>query len=53
MKISTFIFVILVLAIEMGNCQQNAKRVQFKGNVPDFYKHYSPFTDPGEYALFV
>ncbi len=40
---------IFALAISSGNCQ-NAKPVQFKGTVPDFYKQYSHFTDPGEYA---
>jgi formylglycine-generating enzyme required for sulfatase activity len=53
MKTSTLIFMIFFLAIAGGNCQQNVKppkNVLFTGSVPDFYKQYSPFTDPGEYV---
>lgn len=53
MKTSTLILAIFVLTITGANCQQNIKHLKplkFNGTVPDFYKKYSPFTDPGEYA---
>jgi sulfatase modifying factor 1 len=53
MKTTTFILMIFVLTITGCNSQQNVKlpeKVQFNGSVLDFYKQYSSFTDPGEYA---
>jgi len=53
MKTFALIFLISVLTIKGGNSQQNVKQtenVQFHGSVLDFYKQYSSFTDPGEYA---
>ncbi len=44
---------IFILTITGCNSQQNVKQtknVQFHGSVLDFYKQYSSFTDPGEYA---
>ena len=44
---------IFVLTITGCKSQQNVKltkNVQFNGSVLDFYKQYSSFTDPGEYA---
>jgi len=44
---------ISILTITGGNSQQNVKQTkntQFNGSVLDFYKQYSSFTDPGEYA---
>lgn len=53
MKTTVLIFMIFVLTITGGNSQQNVKQtknIQFSGSVLDFYKQYSSFTDPGEYA---
>lgn len=53
MKTTTLIFMISILTITGCNSQQNVKTTankQFKGSVLDFYKQYSSFTDPGEYA---
>jgi sulfatase modifying factor 1 len=53
MKTIVLIFMIFVLTITGCNSQQNVKltkNVQFNGSVTDFYKQYSSFTDPGEYA---
>lgn len=52
MKTTILILMIFVLAIAGGSCQQDinlTKNVQFNGSVPDFYKQYSSFTDPGKY----
>jgi hypothetical protein len=53
MKSIAFIFMIPILTITGCNSQQNVKltkNVQFNGSVLDFYKQYSSYTDPGEYA---
>jgi hypothetical protein len=53
MKTIALIFMISILTIIGCNSQQNVKltkNVQFNGSVLDFYKQYSSFTDPGEYA---
>ena len=53
LKTIVLIFMIFVLTITGCNSQQNVKlpkNVQFNGSVLDFYKQYSSFTDPGEYA---
>jgi formylglycine-generating enzyme len=53
MKTIALIFMISILTITGCNSQQNVKltkNVQFNGSVLDFYKQYSSFTDPGEYA---
>jgi sulfatase modifying factor 1 len=53
MKNIVSIFMISILTIIGCNSQQNVKltkNVQFNGSVLDFYKQYSSFTNPGEYA---
>jgi hypothetical protein len=53
LKTIVLIFMIPILTITECNSQQNInldKNVQFNGSVLDFYKQYSEFTDPGEYA---
>ena len=53
MKNTVSIFMISILTVIGCGSQQNmkpAKIVQFHGPVLDFYKRYSSFTDPGEYA---
>jgi formylglycine-generating enzyme required for sulfatase activity len=53
MKTIVLIFMISILTITGSNSQQNVKQtenVQFHGSVLEFYKQYSEFTDPGEYA---
>ena len=53
MKTIVLIFMISILTITGSYSQQNVKltkNVQFNGSVLDFYKQYSSFTDPGEYA---
>ena len=53
MKTTLIFFMIFFLAVTVSNSQQNVKltnNLQFNGSVLDFYKQYSPFTDPGEYA---
>jgi hypothetical protein len=53
MKTTVLVLVISLLAIKVCNSQQDVKSTrnqQFKGPVLDFYKQYSSFTDPGEYA---
>jgi len=53
MKTIALIFMISILTITGCNSQQNVKltkNVQFNGSVLEFYKQYSSFTDPGEYA---
>jgi hypothetical protein len=53
MKTTLLIFMVFVLTITVSNAQQNVKptkNVQVNGSVPDFYKQYSSFLDPGEYA---
>jgi formylglycine-generating enzyme required for sulfatase activity len=53
MKTTVLIFMISILTITGGNSQQNVKQtenIQFSGSVLDFYRQYSSFTDPGEYA---
>jgi hypothetical protein len=53
MKTIFLIFMISILTITGGNSQQNVKltkKVQFNGSVPEFYKQYSFFTDPGKYS---
>src|ERR1035437_101835 len=49
MKNTVIIFMISILTISVGNAQQNVKFTG-KESVMDFYKQYSSFTDPGEYA---
>jgi sulfatase modifying factor 1 len=49
MKTIAFIFMISFLTITGGNSQQNVKFTG-KESVLDFYRQYSSFTDPGEYA---
>jgi hypothetical protein len=49
MKTTILIFMIFILTITGCNSQQNVKFTG-KESVLDFYKHYSTFTDPGEYA---
>ena len=44
---------ISILTITRGNSQQNVKQtknIQFSDSVLEFYKQYSSYTDPGEYA---
>jgi formylglycine-generating enzyme len=53
MKTITLIFSIFILTISGCDAQQNVKTTeykQFSGSVLEFYKQYSSFTDPGEYA---
>lgn len=53
MKSAVLSIMIFFLAITMCNSQQNSKlnkNVQFDGSVLEFYKQYSTYTDPGEYA---
>ena len=53
MKTTVLIFMISILTITGCNSQQNVKltkNIQFNDSVLDFYKQYSSFTDPGEYA---
>ena len=53
MKTTALIFMISILILTGGNSQQNIKQTenaQFHGSVLEFYKEYSSFTDPGEYA---
>jgi formylglycine-generating enzyme len=53
MKTTTLIFMISILTITVCSSQQSIKPTeikQFNGSVLDFYKQYSSFTDPGEYA---
>jgi formylglycine-generating enzyme len=53
MKTISLIFMISILTITGCNSRQNGKltkNVQFNGSVLEFYKQYSLFTDPGEYA---
>ena len=49
MKTTIFILLISILTITGCNSQQNVKFTG-KESVLDFYKQYSTFTDPGEYA---
>jgi formylglycine-generating enzyme required for sulfatase activity len=52
-KAISLILLISILTITECNCQQNVKptkNVQSNGSALDFYKQYSSFTDPGEYA---
>ncbi|MBN2275918.1 MAG: SUMF1/EgtB/PvdO family nonheme iron enzyme [Bacteroidales bacterium] len=53
MKTTAFIFMISILTITGCYSQQSSEsteNLQFNGSVLDFYKQYSSFTDPGEYA---
>jgi formylglycine-generating enzyme required for sulfatase activity len=53
MKTIVLIFMISFLTIIRVNSQQKVKPTetkQFSGSILDFYKQYSEFTDPGEYA---
>jgi len=53
MKTTVLIFIISILTITICSSQQIFKPTetkQFSGSVLDFYKQYSSFTDPGEYA---
>ena len=50
MKTLVFSIVCFVLAITDCFSQQNVKLTGFNGSVPDFYKQYSFYTDPGEYS---
>ena len=49
MKKTALVFMISILTITGGNSQQNIK-FSGKESVLDFYRQYSSFTDPGEYA---
>jgi formylglycine-generating enzyme len=49
MKNTVLIFMISILSISGCNSKQNVKFTG-KESVLDFYKQYSTFTDPGEYA---
>jgi formylglycine-generating enzyme len=49
MKNTVLIFMISILTLTRCNSQQNVKFTG-KESVLDFYKRYSTFTDPGEYA---
>jgi formylglycine-generating enzyme required for sulfatase activity len=53
MKTTVLIFIISILTITVCSSQQSIKPTetkQFNGSVLDFYKQYSEFTNPGEYA---
>ncbi len=53
MKTLAFTLVLFALTTTCCHSQQNPKTAeyaQFTGSIPDFYKQYSLFTDPGEYA---
>ncbi len=55
MKNVLFILMISILSVTGYSSQQNQKKLAYNFNdtdvsVLDFYRQYSPFTDPGEYA---
>ncbi|MBN2347456.1 MAG: hypothetical protein JXJ22_01380 [Bacteroidales bacterium] len=53
MKNTLFVIMISILTVTVCSSQQNDKPTenkQFSGSVLDFYKQYSSYTDPGEYA---
>jgi formylglycine-generating enzyme required for sulfatase activity len=50
-SILVFIFLALLnTGVYSQQSPKHTKNVEFHGSVLDFYKHYSSFTDPGEYA---